>query len=84
MVESVPSNLEMSTFKLKDKDYISHISGKFSHGLLISLTLRSKLGKEITFEDESSTDQGDPFSFNSKPNDIPSCFFGATLRPSDN
>jgi hypothetical protein len=39
----------MSVFELKEKDYLWQISGKFTHGLLSSLTLRSKLGKEMVF-----------------------------------
>jgi len=68
-------------FKLKEKDYLSRISGKFTHGLLSSITLCSKLGKEMTFEDSNSSEAGDGFTFFAKPNDIPSCFYGATLRP---
>jgi hypothetical protein len=69
----------MSSFKLKDKDYLWQISGKFTHGLLSSITFRSKLGKEQVYEDSNSFEAGDPFAFSSKPNDIPSCFYGATL-----
>jgi hypothetical protein len=45
MADSIPQTLEMQSFKLKEKDYLWHISGKFSHGILISLTLKSKLGQ---------------------------------------
>lgn len=55
MTENIPQNLELSSFKLKDKDYLWHISGKFTHGLLSSLTLKSKLGKEETFEDKNAS-----------------------------
>jgi hypothetical protein len=49
MVENIPQNLEMDVFKLQEKDYVWHISGKFTNGLLSSLTLRSKLGKESVY-----------------------------------
>ena len=35
----------------------------------------------MTFEDSKSTEAGDGFSFFAKPNDIPSCFYFATMRP---
>jgi hypothetical protein len=81
MAENIPQNLEINVFKLKEKDYVWHISGKFTNGLLSSLTLRSKLGKESIYEDGNSSEAGDSFSFSSKSNDIPSCLYGATIRP---
>jgi hypothetical protein len=45
MIESIPGNLDMNVFKMKEKDYLWHISGGFKNGVLNSLTLKSKLGK---------------------------------------
>lgn len=55
MTDSIPHNLEPSAWQLKDKDYLSQISGKFVHGMLASLTLKSKLGKEAVWEDSNSS-----------------------------
>ncbi len=80
MIELIPNSLDLKTFQLKDKDYIWQISGVFKNGLLNSITFKSKLGREATFEDENSNNSGDSFNFVSKQNEIPSCFFGATLQ----
>ena len=44
------------------------------------MVLKSKLGKEKVFEDETSKGDGEPFTFISKENDVPSCFYGAVLQ----
>ncbi len=79
MVEIIPSNVEIKTFQLKEKDYIWQIFGKFKQGVLNSITFKSKLGREQTFEDDNSPNAGESFNFSSKPNEIPSCFYGATI-----
>jgi len=58
------------------------ISGSFKQGLLASITFRSKLGSEVTFEDENSKSGGEMFNFHREANDIPSCFYGATITTS--
>lgn len=84
MAENPPSSLEPNLLRLKDKDYLFQISGKFSHGMLSGLTLRSKLGQEVTYEDPNGVGLSEGFAFFSKPDDIPSCFYGATISPSHN
>lgn len=37
----------------------------------------------MTFQDENAQ-HGEKFTFFSKPNDIPSCFYGATIKVRDN
>ena len=67
--------------RLKEKDYLFQISGRFTHGVLSAITLRSKLGQEATFEDPTAVAPSEGFSFFSQPDDIPSCFYGATITP---
>lgn len=62
MVENIPQNLELKSFILKEKDYISRITGSFKQGVLNSIAFRSKLGSEISFEDDNSKG-GEPFNF---------------------
>ena len=73
----------MKAFNLAEKDYLWQITGKFTSGLLSSITLKSKLGKEAVFEDSNPQQMGEPFNFYSKPNDIPCCFYGAIIRPKE-
>ena len=51
MIENIPANLELKPFKVQEKDYIWKISGNFKQGLLCSITFKTKLGKEETYED---------------------------------
>ena len=53
MVSLIPNSLELTVFKMKDKDYISQIKGAFTHGLLNSIIFISKFGKEMEFKDEN-------------------------------
>ena len=50
-------------FKLQDKDYIWKINGAFKQGVLCAITLKTKLGKEETYEDENFRNSGDEFNF---------------------
>ena len=63
MNENVPQNLDIKSFALKEKDYVSRISGSFKQGLRSSITFRSKLGSEATFEDENAKSNGEMFNF---------------------
>ena len=54
MVENIPQNLQLKSFILKEKDYVSRISGSFKQGVLNSITFHSKLGSEMSFEDDNT------------------------------
>ncbi len=52
------------------------------NGYLMSLTLISKFGQKKSFVNQSST-SGDSFKFEPRPNQLPSCLFGAIVKNED-
>lgn len=75
-----PSSLELNVFKLKEGDYLHKIKGTFFEGQLLSLHLISKYGKQMKFEGELAQSEGQLWSFEPRPNQIPSSVFGAYVR----
>jgi hypothetical protein len=69
--------------EFKEGDYLYKIEGIMEGGNLVSLTLVSKFGKKRRFSSDSGTG-GDPFQFEPRPNELPSCLFGAIVKNEDN
>ncbi len=66
----------------KEGDYLYKIEGRFDNGYLMGLTLISKFGVKKIFVNDSSTG-GDSFKFEPRPNELPSCLFGAIVKNED-
>ena len=72
-------SLELSVFKLKDKDYLNKIRVIFLGGELVGIELTSKYGKDTKISNENLEGDGESFVFQPRPNEIPSLAFGAYI-----
>lgn len=61
----------------KEGDYLAKIQGKISEGLVTSLTFLSKFGKKEVF---NPAGLGEEWRFEPRPNEIPTCMFGSTVK----
>lgn len=69
--------LEDRFIEYKEGDYLAKLQGKIHDGIITSLTFVSKFGKKETF---NAGALGEDWRFEPRPNEIPTCMFGSTVR----
>lgn len=70
-------DLEDKIIEYKEGDYLAKITGRFDQGFLTNITFISKFGKKETFHAGAP---GEEFKFDPRPNEIPTCFFAASIK----
>ena len=77
-----PENLTVHEWQMTEGDYLAKLKGQFIDNELIGITFQSRFNKKKTFRIDSP-EEGHEFKFQPRPDEIPSCLFGAYSKNSE-